>query len=163
MSYGVLSRVAYTSPRIREAGLRFQREAARRARPVEPSPAVVALVQQALDGFAGVEAACEVKPVPLYVFKQAIFQDAIERFQISLNDLLSKRRSRRLVFARMYAAQRLSDESPASLPMIGRMLGGLDHTTIIHYCRPDQRRRVKEALADPKAWLPRHGKNGVRG
>jgi len=55
--------------------------------------------------------------------------------QVDYHDLVSERRTRKLVKPRheaMYLAKRLT---PASVPAIGRRLGGRDHTTVLHGIR----------------------------
>jgi chromosomal replication initiator protein len=55
-----------------------------------------------------------------------------ERFEISLEELTSDRRSQNIVYPRqvaMYLSRELTD---ASLPKIGKEFGGRDHTTVMH-------------------------------
>jgi chromosomal replication initiator protein len=55
-----------------------------------------------------------------------------ERFEISLDELTSDRRSQNIVYPRqvaMYLSRELTD---ASLPKIGKEFGGRDHTTVMH-------------------------------
>lgn len=62
-------------------------------------------------------------------------------YQLSMEDLKSKRRTQNISFPRqiaMYLSRELTD---ASLPKIGQEFGGRDHTTVIHACG-----RIKEAL-----------------
>lgn len=57
---------------------------------------------------------------------------AIKLFGISKRELRSNRRNREIVFARqfiMYWTARLTE---MSLPQIGRLMGGRDHTTVLH-------------------------------
>jgi chromosomal replication initiator protein len=54
------------------------------------------------------------------------------RFEISLEELTSDRRSQNIVYPRqvaMYLSRELTD---ASLPKIGKEFGGRDHTTVMH-------------------------------
>lgn len=67
--------------------------------------------------------------------------------KVTRNELMSNRRNKRVVFARqaiMYWSMRLSK---LSSPEIGRRLGGLDHTTILH---------GKEAYPAKRAAMGRH-------
>ena len=74
-------------------------------------------------------------------------QAACTHFGLTSQDLLSASRARRLAWPRqlaMYLARELTDES---LPAIGRLFGGRDHTTVLYACR-----RAHERLArDPTA------------
>ena len=57
-----------------------------------------------------------------------------EYFQISVDDMKSKKRSANLAFPRqvaMYLCRQLTDES---FPKIGTELGGKDHSTVMHSC-----------------------------
>ncbi|HYI75419.1 MAG TPA: chromosomal replication initiator protein DnaA [Gaiellaceae bacterium] len=60
-------------------------------------------------------------------------QEAVsERFGVTLDELVSPRRSQAVAYPRqvaMYLSRELTD---ASLPMIGKQFGGRDHTTVIH-------------------------------
>jgi chromosomal replication initiator protein len=60
-------------------------------------------------------------------------QEAVsQRFGVTLEELVSPRRSQAVAYPRqvaMYLSRELTD---ASLPMIGREFGGRDHTTVIH-------------------------------
>ncbi|MDD5477288.1 MAG: chromosomal replication initiator protein DnaA [Candidatus Omnitrophica bacterium] len=56
----------------------------------------------------------------------------VEEFGISLQDLKTKRRNKQVVFPRqiaMYLSRELTD---LSLPEIGELFGGKDHTTVLH-------------------------------
>lgn len=55
---------------------------------------------------------------------------------VLLSDVRGVRRLRRIVDARQYVMYRLyAERDDVSLPMIGRFLGGKDHTTILHAVR----------------------------
>ena len=60
-------------------------------------------------------------------------QEAVsQRFGVTLDELVSPRRSQAVAYPRqvaMYLSRELTD---ASLPMIGKQFGGRDHTTVIH-------------------------------
>jgi chromosomal replication initiator protein len=60
-------------------------------------------------------------------------QEAVsQRFGVTLEELVSPRRSQAVAYPRqvaMYLSRELTD---ASLPMIGKEFGGRDHTTVIH-------------------------------
>lgn len=56
-------------------------------------------------------------------------------YGVSLQDLLSQRRTRDLTLPRHVAYYLAKELTHFSLPMIGRHMGGRDHTTILHGCR----------------------------
>ena len=60
-------------------------------------------------------------------------QEAVsQRFNVTIDELVSPRRSQAVAYPRqvaMYLSRELTD---ASLPMIGKEFGGRDHTTVIH-------------------------------
>ena len=60
-------------------------------------------------------------------------------FKIRVSDLLSKRRSRSIARPRQIAMALAKELTTHSLPEIGDLFGGRDHTTVLHACR-----RVKE-------------------
>ncbi len=53
-------------------------------------------------------------------------------YQISLEDMKSKRRDKHIVFPRQVAMYLVREETPSSLPAIGQAFGGRDHTTALH-------------------------------
>jgi chromosomal replication initiator protein len=53
-------------------------------------------------------------------------------FQVSIEDMKSKRRDKHIVFPRQVAMYVVREETPSSLPMIGQAFGGRDHTTALH-------------------------------
>ncbi|MEK7278145.1 MAG: chromosomal replication initiator protein DnaA [Chloroflexota bacterium] len=55
-------------------------------------------------------------------------------FTVSVEELLGRDRSREVTFPRQIAMHLLREETDASLPEIGQVLGGRDHTTIMHGC-----------------------------
>jgi chromosomal replication initiator protein len=52
--------------------------------------------------------------------------------QLSLDDLLGKGRSKKVVHARQIAMYLAREETGASLPQIGEALGGRNHSTVLH-------------------------------
>ncbi|CAB4914064.1 unannotated protein [freshwater metagenome] len=70
-----------------------------------------------------------------------------ETFDVSQDDLLSKRNDRRLSWARKLAMYLAREETGASYPSLGRDFGGRNHTTVMTACRS-----VKERIdRDPSA------------
>jgi chromosomal replication initiator protein len=76
----------------------------------------------------------------LTVHAQAITVPNIQKtvadfYQLRLQDLLSKRRSRSLARPRQMAMALSKELTEHSLPEIGEAFGGRDHTTVLHACR----------------------------
>jgi chromosomal replication initiator protein len=79
----------------------------------------------------------------------------VEEFGISLQDLKTKQRNKHVVFPRqiaMYLSRELTD---LSLPEIGELFGGKDHTTVLHsykkikadiYNSPELKTRVEKVI-----------------
>lgn len=60
-------------------------------------------------------------------------QEAVaEYYQLSVEDMKSKRRDKHIVFPRQVAMYIVREETPSSLPVIGQAFGGRDHTTALH-------------------------------
>ena len=53
-------------------------------------------------------------------------------YNITLDDMKSKRRDKHIVFPRQVAMFLVREETPSSLPAIGKAFGGRDHTTALH-------------------------------
>ncbi|WP_028278412.1 chromosomal replication initiator protein DnaA [Arthrobacter sp. H5] len=75
-----------------------------------------------------------------------IMAQTAEYFQISLEELCSKSRTRTLVTARQIAMYLCRELTDMSLPKIGQELGGRDHTTVIHADR-----KIRELMAERRA------------
>jgi chromosomal replication initiator protein len=76
----------------------------------------------------------------------AILGQTSAYFQISLEELCSKSRTRTLVTARQIAMYLCRELTDMSLPKIGQELGGRDHTTVIHADR-----KIRELMAERRA------------
>lgn len=70
------------------------------------------------------------RPITPYIIQQAV----CEHFGISMDDLLAKRRSRDVAFPRQIAMYMVRNLTDVSLPKIGELFGGRDHTTVMHAC-----------------------------
>lgn len=57
---------------------------------------------------------------------------AMRAFGVTRNEIMSYRRSRRIVMARHFVIHWLFRRTPMSSTMIGRRIGGRDHTTALH-------------------------------
>lgn len=69
---------------------------------------------------------------PKQITMELIQEIVASHFKIKIDELLAKKRTRNVAFPRqiaMYLSRELTD---TSLPRIGEMFGGRDHTTVIH-------------------------------
>lgn len=64
-------------------------------------------------------------------------------FNLTLEDLLSKSRTRTLVTARQIAMYLCREMTEMSLPKVGQEVGGRDHTTVMH-----AEKRIRELMAE---------------
>jgi len=76
---------------------------------------------------------------------RAIIAQVCQKYRLSKTTIRSHRRSRYIIQARYEAMWRMKEETTLSLPQIGRIMGGFDHTTVLHGCR-----RYEEWLASGK-------------
>jgi len=67
----------------------------------------------------------------------------VEEFGISLQDLKTKRRNKQVVFPRQIAMYLSRELTELSLPEIGELFGGKDHTTVLHSYK-----KVKEDMCN---------------
>ncbi len=82
-----------------------------------------------------------------------IIDDVSRFFNISVEDLMSKKRTRELVFPRQIAMYLCRTLTEMSYPDIGKAFNGKDHTTVMHACEqiakqveinPDMQRTMEE-------------------
>lgn len=163
MSFATLPRSTGRSEagqRIIAAGLAYQQSIAAKTQAKEAAKedlalkARIARVEAALASPAPNPDSAELPlrvPAPFVRRSDQIFTDAAMIFKLSKEEMLSRRGHRPYVLARFYLAQRIFDECGFSLPRIGRMLGGRDHTTVLHACKPTARKRVADWLAGREA------------
>jgi hypothetical protein len=89
---------------------------------------------------------------------RAIVEDVAARFGLTAADLIGPRRTREYAYARHMAMAEVRAARRLSLPAIGRMFGGRDHTTVIHGIRCHQERAawcdVLSVFADVDAAQP---------
>ena len=69
-----------------------------------------------------------------------------EYYKIKMSDLLSKRRTRSIARPRQVAMALSKELTNHSLPEIGELFGGRDHTTVLHACR--KIKELQESSAD---------------
>ncbi|MFH1191715.1 MAG: chromosomal replication initiator protein DnaA [Candidatus Omnitrophota bacterium] len=65
----------------------------------------------------------------------------VEEFGITLQDLKTKRRNKQVVFPRQIAMYLSRELTELSLPEIGELFGGKDHTTVLHSYK-----KIKESI-----------------
>lgn len=86
-------------------------------------------------------------PRPKIITIETIQKTVCEYYDVQMNELLSKKRHKQIVFPRqiaMYLCRNLTD---ASYPQIGDQFGGRDHTTILHaYEKIDKQIKEDEKL-----------------
>lgn len=88
---------------------------------------------------------------PALVKMQTIFDVVTRSFGVTIDEILSPERTRRVVEPRqvgMYLAYRLTGRS---LPEIGRCFGGRDHTTVLYAARKIARPRPEHEFLAQKA------------
>lgn len=70
-------------------------------------------------------------------------------FKIDISEIIAKKRTRNLVFPRQIAMYLCRELTDASLPRIGEVFGGRDHTTVIHaYDKIEQECKTDKKLAN---------------
>jgi chromosomal replication initiator protein len=105
-------------------------------------PLTVELAAQVLDGLYPQRSLRSASPTHTVAHIQA---SACAFFEVSLEEMLSTRRSAHITWARhvaMYLTRELTSES---LPAIGRQFGGRNHTTVLHAWRHTSTRLAADA------------------
>lgn len=80
-----------------------------------------------------------------HVTVAAILVEVAAKYGVTVLDIKSARRTRKLIIPRHEVCWRARHETLLSLPQIGRQLGGRDHTTILSGIRAHARRIGAEA------------------
>lgn len=101
-------------------------------------------------------ALADLVPEPKSLEPEQLTEAVADAFGISLERLLSRERSAEVALARQVAMYLLREEARLSLPAIGEVLGGRDHTTVMHGCqkvaelleRDDRLRRQVSSLRE---------------
>ncbi len=76
-----------------------------------------------------------------------IIREVAAEHDLTEGAIVGERRTKEIVAARQHAMWRLAQEQRWSLARIGRVLGGRDHTTIIHGVRRHEQRLREAAKA----------------
>ena len=77
-------------------------------------------------------ALADLMPESKEIEPQQIMNTIAHEYGVSMDELISQNRSQRIAFPRQIAMYMLREESELSLPKIGELLGGRDHTTIMY-------------------------------
>jgi len=77
-------------------------------------------------------ALADLMPESKEIEPQQIMNTIAHEYGVSMDELISQSRSQRVAFPRQIAMYMLREESELSLPKIGELLGGRDHTTIMY-------------------------------
>ena len=77
-------------------------------------------------------ALADLMPESREIEPEHILNTIAQQFGVSMEELLSHNRSQRIAFPRQVAMYMLREESELSLPKIGEILGGRDHTTVMY-------------------------------
>lgn len=85
-----------------------------------------------LTGEAARKALVELLPNRPTLSQEEILNSVASYYGVTVNELRSPNRSRRIALPRQVAMYLLREETAASLPQIGAQLGGRDHTTIMY-------------------------------
>ncbi len=79
---------------------------------------------------------------------RAAIERTLKVHAVTWRDVESLRRQKELIHARQHIAWVLRDVGGHSLPTIGRLIGGRDHTTILHAIRRFEARTTGAALVE---------------
>jgi chromosomal replication initiator protein len=90
------------------------------------------LMRCALTVEAATNALQDFGPAPGSLSVDKIIEVVAQFYNLETKVLLGRRRSKDIVTARQMAMYLAREETSASLPQIGRALGGRDHTTVLH-------------------------------
>lgn len=80
-------------------------------------------------------------PEPHAMQPEQLVQAVAQTFNVSVERLLSRNRAQEVALPRQVAMYLLREEAKLSLPQIGEILGGRDHTTVMYGCE-----KIRELL-----------------
>ena len=103
-------------------------------------------------------ALADLVPEPQPLEPEQLINAVAEIFEVTYERLLSRDRSREVALPRQVAMYLLRRESQLSLPQIGGLLGGRDHTTVMHGCEKvtellEQDERLRRQVASLREQL----------
>lgn len=102
----------------------------------DPFPAVSAPLPRDVINVGGKR---QKRPDPFVTPGNRIIGEVALKHNVTVLELKSPRREKRITLARHEACYRLKNETSLSLPQIGKLLGGRDHTTVLHAARKIER------------------------
>ena len=83
-------------------------------------------------------------PIPTREFAADVLREVADRYGLTLAQITGVNRQRKYAWPRQEAMWRIRQACPhISLPGIGRLLGGRDHTTILHGVRAHEQRMAE--------------------
>jgi len=145
----------YAAVKARLWGAKEAKEPSKRvkARPVEPWQMWPPVRLPRIRERSFVKERLEPKPespeyVRLVTTADTIIAEVAKAHRLTVPQLKSHRRWKEIVIARQEVFWRLSKETEMSLPMMGRKMGGFDHTTCLHSIRKHQQ-RIDAAAREP--------------
>jgi len=96
--------------------------------------AYASLTNQTIDINLSTEALRDIFPNsrPRQITMELIQQVVVTYFKIKQDDLTAKKRTRNITYPRQIAMYLCREMTDTSLPRIGEVFGGRDHTTVIH-------------------------------
>jgi len=108
--------------------------------------AYASLIHRPIDIDLATEALRDLFPqgTPKQVTIEFIQDTVASYFKIKREELLAKKRTRNVAYPRQIAMYLCRDLTDTSLPRIGEMFGGRDHTTVIHAFEKINRERTEE-------------------
>lgn len=108
--------------------------------------AYASLTKQPIDIDLATEALKDIFPNgrPKEITMELIQEVVASYFKIRIEDLLAKKRTRNVAYPRQIAMYLCRELTETSLPRIGEMFGGRDHTTVIHAHDKINRERAED-------------------
>jgi len=108
--------------------------------------AYASLTNQTVDIDLATEALKDIFPQgkPKQITVELIQEIIASYFKLKVDELLAKRRTRNVSYPRQIAMYLARELTETSLPRLGEMFGGRDHTTVIHACEKISRERNED-------------------
>lgn len=121
-------------------------EAADRARVTTYAPAVIVTGARDVIDVRSADAIIAAVCNSSITRARRIVAEVAEAHAVSLADMMSRRMNPQYALARQVAMWRISKETALSLPSIGKVLGGKDHSTVLHAIR-----KIDRLIAEGRA------------